>query len=85
MPPPHPLELSRAVASAREGDAHGRRVHPVGKLARGRRISWSCRRRSVAQGDIELGDRPGLTIAELDELDRLRREKRRFLRWGVAR
>jgi transposase len=48
----------------------------VAQIAAGLGISESGLRRWMAQADIDEGNRPGLTTAEVEELRRLRRENR---------
>jgi transposase len=52
------------------------RARPVAQIAAGLGISESGLRRWMAQADIDEGNRPGLTTAEVEELRRLRRENR---------
>jgi transposase len=71
LPAPFPPEFRRrAVELARE------RARPVAQIAAGLGISESGLRRWMAQADIDEGNRPGLTTAEVEELRRLRRENR---------
>ncbi len=72
MPRPHPPELRRcAVELARL------REKPVAELAGDLGISDSCLRNWVAQADRDDGRRSdGVTIADREELVRLRRELR---------
>jgi transposase-like protein len=77
MPAPHPPEFRRrAVELAREVDEDGNRKHPVAQLARDLKISESCLRNWMMSDEIEVGERPGLTKNEREELVRLRRENR---------
>ncbi|HEX3898305.1 MAG TPA: transposase [Mycobacteriales bacterium] len=77
MPAPHPPEFRRrAVELAREVDEDGNRKHPVAQLARDLKISESCLRNWMTSDEIEVGERPGLTKNEREELVRLRRENR---------
>ena len=77
MPAPHPPEFRRrAVELAREVDENGDRKHPLAQLARDLKISESCLRNWLAADEVEVGERPGLTKAEREELVRLRRENR---------
>ena len=77
MPAPHPPEFRRrAVELAREVDEDGNRRYPVAQLARDLKISESCLRNWMAAEEVEVGERPGLTKAEREELVRLRRENR---------
>lgn len=48
----------------------------MAQLARDLKISESCLRNWMADGEVEAGERPGLTKAEREELVRLRRKNR---------
>jgi transposase-like protein len=71
MPAAKPLEFRRrAVELAREG------LKPVAQVAKDLGVSESGLRRWMAQADIDVGRREGLTSGEKEELTRLRRENR---------
>jgi transposase len=71
MPRPHPAEFrQRAVELARE------RAKPMAQIAADIGISESCLRGWLAQAEIDVGRREGLTTDECAELVKLRRENR---------
>ena len=71
MPSPHPPEFrQRAIELAHE------RAKPIAQIAADIGISESCLRGWLAQAEIDVGRREGLTTDERAELVRLRRENR---------
>ena len=77
MPRPHPLEFRRrAVELANQRDESGDRVTPVAQVAADLGISDSCLRNWIAQAEIDVGRRDGVSSAELTELVELRRRNR---------
>ena len=71
MPAAKPLEFrARAVELARQGQ------QPVAQIAKDLGISQSCLRRWMAQADIDVGAREGLSSTERKELVELRRRTR---------
>jgi transposase-like protein len=73
MPAPHPPEFRRrAVDLARQPGAS------VAKVAKELGISESGLRRWMAQDDIDVGRKEGLSTKEREELTQLRRDNRRL-------
>jgi transposase len=71
MPGPFPPEFRRrAVGLGRE------RAKPSALIAADRGVAESCLRRWMAQADVDEGKKGGLTMAEREELTKLRRENR---------
>ena len=71
MPAPHPPEFrQRAVELARL------REKPIAQIAKDLGIAESGLRRWMAQADIDVGKKEGLSTDERAELVRLRRENR---------
>lgn len=70
--PPYPKEFrAEAVKLARSGD------RPVAQIARDLGVSSEALRHWIKQADLDEGKRSdGMTSAERDELNRLRRENR---------
>lgn len=71
MPAPHPKEFrDDAVALARKGEA------PIAKIAKDLGISESCLRNWMHAADVEDGSRPGVTVAESEQLRELKKRNR---------
>ncbi|CAM3604538.1 transposase [Hydrogenibacillus schlegelii] len=69
--PPYPSEFrAEAVRLVRES---GKKLQ---QIAADRGVSEASLRKWVRQAEIDAGQRPGLTTAEREELNRLRRENR---------
>ena len=56
----------------------GRGDRSIGEVSRDFDLTETAVREWVKQAEIDAGDRPGLTIAEREELTELRRENRRL-------
>ena len=71
MSKPYPKEFREDVIRvARTSDSS------VAQVAKDFGISESCLHRWLAQDDVELGNRPGVTVGELAELRELRRRNK---------